>query len=134
MSSKPELITQLEKAWAGNLDTLLSLYTEDCVFEDMAFNLSHKGHEGIREVFSFTYNMMPDFRVSYSDYVITEDRAAAPWTFTGSFSGEFEGKTYKNVPVSINGVSFMRLADGKIVRNSDYWNLPAIAEQLAKHG
>ena len=134
MSSKPDLITQLEKAWSGSLDTLLSLYAEDCVFEDKAFNLRHEGHEGIREVFAFTYDMMPDFRVSYSDYVVTDDRAAAPWTFTGSFSGEFEGKTYSNVPVRIDGVSFMRLADGKITHNSDYWNLPAIAEQLATHG
>jgi steroid delta-isomerase-like uncharacterized protein len=130
VSSKPELITQLEKAWAGDLDTLLSLYAEECVFEDKAFDIRHEGHQGIREVFEFSFSMMPDFRVSYSDYVVAEDRAAAPWTFTGSFSGEFEGKTYSNVPVRIDGVSFMRLANGKITHNADYWNLPALAAQL----
>lgn len=130
MSTKPELITQLEKAWAGSLDTLLSLYAEDCVFEDKAFNLRHEGHEGLREVFAFTINMMPDFRVTYNDYIIGDDRAAAPWTFTGTFSGAFEGKAYSNVPVRIDGISFMRLAEGKIAYNSDYWNLPALIEQL----
>lgn len=131
---KPSLIMNLEKAWAGDLDALLDQYAETCVFVDKAFDIEHHGHKGIREVFAFTYSMMPDFRATYSDYVVTDDRAAAKWTYTGSFTGEFEGKRYTAVPVKVDGVSFMQLSDGKIVHNADYWNLPVLAAQLAGHG
>lgn len=125
-----ELIETLGRAWAGDLDALLSLYHQDGIFEDKAFGIVHHGHDGLREVFDFTYRMMPDFRVAYGDHVVTADYAASRWIFTGSFHGTFEGRRYAGAPVRIEGVSFMRLREGKIVQNTDYWNLASLAEQL----
>lgn len=130
-AQRPFLIEHLEKAWAGDLDTLLSLYVEDCTFEDKAFDIVHHGHAGLREVFAFSYQMMPDFRAVYGEHVVGDDYAATKWTFTGTFHGAFQAVQYDGVPVRIEGVSFMKLADGKIVRNSDYWNVGSLAEQLA---
>ncbi|MCK9502704.1 MAG: ester cyclase [Porticoccaceae bacterium] len=110
----------------------MSLYAEDCVFEDKALGLAHHGHQGIRDVFAFTFSIMPDFSVTYGDFVVGSDYAAVEWRYTGSFQGELEGNHYQGVPVAINGISFMVLRDGKILRNSDYWNLATLMEQLKK--
>lgn len=129
---RPPLIENLHNAWAGDADLLVSLYAEDCVFEDKAFGLEHHGHQGIRDVFAFSFAAMPDFTVTYGDYVVGSDQAAVEWRFTGSFQGELDGVKYQGVPVAIDGISFMTLRDGKIVRNCDYWNLVTLLEQLKK--
>ena len=132
MSNRPQLIANLEKAWAGNEQTLIDQYVEDCTFEDKAFGLLHHGHAGLREVFEFTYKTMPDFRVAYGDSVIDDNFGAVQWVFTGSFHGEFEGRQHAGTPVRIEGVSFMKLRKGLIVHNCDYWSLATLAAQLNK--
>lgn len=125
------LIAGLTRGWAGDLETLLSLYTEDCRFEDKPFGLVHHGHAGVKEVFEFTFSMMPDFKVTYHRHTEIGDTAAAEWTFTGSFHGEFEGRRHAGTPVSMDGVSFMTLRDGKILTNCDYHNLGTLSAQLS---
>ena len=129
---RPQLIDDLERAWAGDCDLLLSLYTEDCRFEDKAFALVHEGHKGVREVFDFSFRMMPDFRVSYGRYSMSVHSGAVEWTFKGSFHGDFEGKVHQGTLVRAEGISFMTLRDDRIVTNTDYFNLAALAAQL-KH-
>ena len=129
---KSKLAQDLELAWAGDLEMLLAQYVEDCTFEDKAFGLLHHGHEGLREVFGFTFSMMPDFKVVYGNEVIGTDCGALEWIFTGSFRGEYDGKVHKATPVRIAGVSFMTFRDGKIATNCDYWNVKTIEEQLAQ--
>lgn len=125
------LIENLTKAWAGDEQLLIDQYVEDCTFEDKAFGIVHKGHAGLREVFAFTFGMMPDFRVEYGEPALTESNGAVQWTFTGSFQGEYDGVKHSGTPVRIEGVSFMTFRDGKIVSNTDYWNVRTIEEQLA---
>jgi hypothetical protein len=126
-----KLTTDLARAWAGDLDGLIAQYVEDCTFEDKAFGIVHHGHAGLREVFAFTFTMMPDFRVTYGHEVIGADCGAAEWIFTGSFHGDYEGKVHRGTPVQISGVSFMTFRAGKIVTNCDYWNVKTIEQQLA---
>ena len=125
------LIQNLAKAWAGDVDLLIDQYVEDCIFEDKAFGIIHHGHDGLREVFAFSFTMMPDFRVEYSNEVLGPDCGAAEWTFIGSFHGDYDGVTHTGTPVRIQGVSFMTFRDGKIVTNTDYWNVKTIEQQLA---
>lgn len=126
-----QLVQNLTKAWAGDLPLLQSLYVDDCRFEDKAFGIVHTGQEGLREVFEFSFSMMPDFRVTYGREAIGEEAGAVEWTFTGSFQGEYDGKMHNGTPVEIAGVSFMTFRDGKIVTNTDYWNVKTIEAQLA---
>jgi steroid delta-isomerase-like uncharacterized protein len=127
-----QLIEKLTQAWAGDLATLLSLYHPECVFLDKAFDIRHDGHEGIRQVFTLSFLMMPDFRVTYGKYAITELAGAVEWFFTGSFRGEFSGKMYDGVPVRIEGVSLMVFRDGLIAANTDYWDVKSLSRQLGQ--
>ncbi|MES2493212.1 MAG: ester cyclase [Pseudomonadota bacterium] len=130
MSAPDNLIANLTAAWAGDLDLLLAQYDPDCTFEDKAFGIAHHGHAGLREVFGFTFTMMPDFRVSYGNTALGADAGAAEWTFTGSFHGEFGEKQHTGTPVRIEGVSFMTFRDGRIATNTDYWNVKSLEQQL----
>lgn len=125
------LIQNLTTAWAGDEALLIAQYVEDCTFEDKAFGIVHHGHAGLREVFAFSFSMMPDFRVEYGNEVLGPDCGAVEWSFTGSFQGEYDGVQHAGTPVRIQGVSFMTFRDGKIVTNTDYWNVRTIEQQLA---
>lgn len=124
------LIADLEAAWAGDVERLISLYVPDCVFEDKAFGIVHHGHAGLREVFAFSFSMMPDFRVRYGRSAIGTETGAVEWTFTGSFHGEHGGRVHDGTPVRIEGISFMTFRDGKIVTNTDYWDVRSLERQL----
>jgi len=125
------LMQKLSVGWGeGNKEALLSAYNETCRFEDKALGLVHHNLAGIEEVFDYSFTIFPDFKVVYGCSVVGEDFASAEWVYTGSFCGELEGKHYHRVPVSIEGISFMELVDGKISRNSDYWNLASLMQQL----
>ena len=128
------LIANLERGWAGDADLVVAQYVEDCTFEDKAFGLVHHGHAGIREVFAFTFGMMPDFRVQYGKSILGDAVGAVEWTFTGSFHGAYDGRQHDGTPVRIEGVSFMTLRQGLIVTNTDYWNVRTIEEQLNSGG
>lgn len=127
------LMEKLTAGW-GNADknALVSAYNDVCKFEDKALGLVHHNLAGIEEVFDYTFTIFPDFKAVYGHHVVTDDYATAEWVFTGSFQGEFEGKQYNGVPVRVEGISFMELSDGKISRNSDYWNVASLVEQLTK--
>lgn len=127
-----DLIANLTAAWAGDRDLLIAQYVSDCTFEDKAFGIAHHGHAGLREVFAFTFTMMPDFKVAYGNTVLGPERGAAEWTFTGSFHGEYGEKVHAGTPVRIDGVSFMTFKGGKIATNTDYWNVKTIEQQLGE--
>lgn len=125
------LLQKLSSGWGeGNKEALLSAYNETCRFEDKALGLVHHNHKGIQEVFDYTFTIFPDFKVIYGCSVIGEKFASVEWVYTGSFCGEMEARQYHGVPVSIEGISFMELSGGKISRNSDYWNLASLINQL----
>jgi steroid delta-isomerase-like uncharacterized protein len=126
-----QLIKNLTKAWAGDEQLLVDQYVEDCTFTDKAFDIVHHGHKGLREVFAFSFSMMPDFRVEYGNEILGPDAGSVEWVFTGSFQGEYDGVKHNGTPVRIEGVSFMTFRDGKIVTNTDYWNVKHIEQQLA---
>ncbi|WP_026911081.1 nuclear transport factor 2 family protein [Patulibacter minatonensis] len=126
----PPLIANLQRGWAGDCDLLVAQYVEDCRFEDKAFGVVHEGHAGIREVFDFSFSLMPDFRVEYRRWTLNDDAGAAEWVFTGSFHGEHDGTKHEGTPVRLEGLSFMTFRDGRIVTNTDYSNMAALSAQL----
>lgn len=130
MPDKKHLIDSLTQGWAGDCDKLISIYDHECTFRDKAFDIVHHGHDGLRSVHNFSFTMMPDFNVSYGEPAITDSAGAVEWVFTGSFNGEFEGRSFAGTPVRIEGVSFMTFRDGLIKTNTDYWSLDSLRQQL----
>lgn len=128
---KPQLLKDLEAAWKGDLDLLLSLYARDCRFEDKALGICHHGHDGIREAFATAFSLCPDFAVEYGDHLIGGEQGFARWTFTGTLHRLEEGILRPLHPVRVQGMSAMTF-DGKRIRtNTDFWNPQEIDRDAA---
>ena len=51
-------------AWSSyDAEKLLSLYTDDCVYEDVAMGAVNHGKEELRAFYSDTFAAFPDFKV-----------------------------------------------------------------------
>ena len=123
MPNSEVIFDQLEKAWSEkDIDLLVSLFTEDCAYIDMALGAEHHGHAGVREFAEGVFQVMPDFHLRFPVRLVGEDRASSHWIITAHWNGEFEGVDRTGYAIEFTGLSSYRLRDGKIVENIDCWD------------
>ena len=125
--SDAELLTLLDRfadAWnRHDLDGLMSMMTDDCVFEASAGpqvdgHLS-EGTEAVRGAFAAVFDAFPDAHWGNPRHFIAGHRGVSEWTFTGTRTD--------GTRVEVNGCDLFTFRDGKIaVKNSYRKNRPAI--------
>ena len=82
--------------------------------------------------FEEVWGAFPDFRFEVLDIVAEGDQAACHWRLTGTFAGpgSFNGLEPTGARLDIKGVDFIRVRDGRIVRNDAYTDGMTLAQQL----
>ncbi len=111
------LLEQFGAAWnAHDLDALLSLVTDDCVFETAAGTDAHGtrfiGKEALRGAFPAAWQVWPDARWEEATHFVCGERGVSEWTFRGT---DKDG-----ICVEVRGVDLFKLRDGKIARKDTY--------------
>ena len=131
MSSNPrsdaEFFTLLEhfaEAWnRHDLDALMSMMTDDCVFEASAgpaLDGQHsEGKPAVRAAYAAVFEAFPDAHCAEARHVIAGHRGVSEWTFTGT---QKDG-----TGVAVTGCDLCTFRDGKIaIKNSYRKNRPPI--------
>ena len=109
-----DLVTLLDRfvdAWnRHDLDALMSMMTDDCVFEASAGSAVNgqrsEGTHAVRAAFAAVFDTFPDAHWGNPRHFIAGNRAVSEWTFTGTRS---DGKR-----VEVNGCDLLTFRDGKI--------------------
>ncbi len=118
-----QLLTGYYAAWQpDNADSILANFTEDAMFEDLAFEASFSGHAQIRSFIELTYSGIPDFKVEPTSIVAGVDCAAAQWTMSGTHAGDLPGLPATGKVFSVRASSVIALRDQLIRSIHDYWN------------
>jgi len=126
-----DVIRDYAAAWCSHdVNSLLAVFTNDCIFEDVTLGVTNRGKEELKAFAETFFRFAPDLRLEVAHSAIGREFAACEWVFSGTQRMEFMGKPANGKRWSFRGVSFIELADGKIKRLSDYWNLSAFLEQL----
>jgi steroid delta-isomerase-like uncharacterized protein len=128
-----QLITEYYAAWnSHDADKIASFYTDDGVHEDVPLGKFFHGRDEIKAGIAPLFAAFPDFRQELKFILAVGDRMAHEWVMSGTQARElreFEvpamGKKF-----SVRGASITELQDGRIIRNTDYWNLGTMLEQL----
>ena len=112
-----ELLDRFADAWnRHDLDALMSMMTDDCVFEasagPQANGQRHEGRAAVRAAFAAVFELFPDARWENPRHVISGNRAVSEWTFTGT---QKDGKR-----VEVTGCDLLTLRDGKIAIMNSY--------------
>ena len=118
------LLDQFADAWnRHDLDALMSMMTDDCVFEASAGPQVHgqrsEGNEAVRAAYVAVFEAFPDAHWAHARHLIAGNRGVSEWTFSGT---QTDGKR-----VEVNGCDLFTFRDGKIaIKNSYRKNRPAI--------
>lgn len=125
------LLRRLERAWNDqDIETIASLFTDDCVYEDFAEQAYVTGPDGVRQFAAAVYSTMPDFSLTLRRIGTGPTHGVSEWTITATWRGEFEGVDRTGTRVEFSGLSMFEFADGRIRRNSDCWDYTVLAKQM----
>jgi len=117
-SSLHDLLASHIEAWnSHDLDALMSLFAEDCVFEasggDEICGTRYRGHREVQEAFAEVFGTMPDAQWGNGrHYILAPDYGVSEWTLTGTLP---DGRR-----LEVNGCDFLTVRDGKIISKNSY--------------
>lgn len=132
--SDPKLERVLDEwaaAWKSHdIDRLLRLFTDDCVYEDVALGAVSRGHGELREFAAQTFAILPDFDLQVTSQFISGGRGAIEWIMSGTQAFAVpgfpaEGKRFSG----LRAATIVEFRDGEIQRNTDYWDGAAVLRQ-----
>jgi len=115
-SALDPLFTAWAAAWSGDLARVADIYAPNFVGDDFASGEHFEGADAVRSHIQTIHAGIPDVKFTVTSGFICGDRAALEYDFSGTFSGQ---------RVSIPIAALFELADGKIVREAHYYDLPS---------
>jgi steroid delta-isomerase-like uncharacterized protein len=111
----------LAAAWnSHDVEALLACFTDDCVYEDVAFDIEMKGKDGVRAFAELLFATIPDFVYQPTARTVGEGAAAVEYVLTGTPERDLSGNVVEPYELSKRGVTFIVLDGDKIARHSDY--------------
>jgi steroid delta-isomerase-like uncharacterized protein len=122
------ILEEYGDAWSsGEASQVAALYTEDAVREDIPTGTTSQGRAEIEALAAGLFATDADVRLEVSDGFVGETWAVVEWTFGGARK-ETGGE------VTFRGASVLELEDGLISRETDYYDLPQMQQQIAAAG
>jgi len=121
-------------AWnAHDPDAAAALMADDVTYLDVTVGQPQKGRDAARDkVIKLFVTAAPDLTWKRtSEPIESANGIAFEWTFAGTNTGPWGADTpATGKPFSFNGVTFMRVENGKIVYQGDYYDGLSFQKQL----
>lgn len=121
-------------AWnAHDVDKAASFLAEDAVYFDATVGTPQEGRAAARDnVIKVFVGAVPDLTWKMtSEPIVSADGIAFQWEFAGTNSGAWSAETpATNKPLKFEGVSFIRVKNGKITYQGDYYDALGFNKQL----
>lgn len=124
MEDHKPTIMQWATSWSShNVDRLVSLFTEDAVYEDVAMSTINRGSGELRRFAEDVLSRLPDVTFELCSSFADGEQASAEWIMRGTRMGQrFE----------VRGASIFEFAGGTIRRCSDYWDMGGYLKQISQ--
>ena len=128
----PPIVERWAAAWnAHSPEQLAALFTDDGVYEDLAFEFVLQGKQGVATWVTITLAGAPDARVELVYAFRDGDRAAAHWIFSGTHTAAWgPALPPTGRPFSLPVASLFELEGELIRRVGDYYNLATWLRQV----
>ncbi|MFZ6045095.1 ester cyclase [Pseudomonas sp. CR3202] len=121
-------------AWnAHDVNKAASFMAEDAVYFDATVGTPQQGRAAARDnVIKVFITAVPNLTWKMtSEPIVSADGIAFQWEFAGTNSGAWSAETpATNKPLKFEGVSFVRVKNGKITYQGDYYDALGFNKQL----
>lgn len=126
-SGTTETIQKNFDAWnAHDADKVASFYTDDVIYEDVAFGEVAHGHDELKKLATGFFTAVPDLKLEVIDASREGDHGWVEWKFSGTDVGLYKtGKKF-----SVRGASLFQMRHGKFSANKDYYDSATIMRQV----
>lgn len=131
MSSAEDVArSYFEAVAARDPDSMASHWSEDGV-DDIVPLGPLRGPAEVRDFFGELFAAVPDAEMVVERISAGDRVAAVQWRLTGTFSGgPFQGIEATGRPVQLRGCDCVEVEDGRIVRNTAYYDGMAFARAI----
>ena len=119
-----------EDPWQGKLDEVVELVGDDYVAHIPGSAEPFRGKEGFREFVTTYRTGFPDGTITIDDQIAEGETVATRWTARGTNTGELMGMPATGRQVTIGGITYSRIADGKAREAWIIWDTLAMMQQL----
>jgi steroid delta-isomerase-like uncharacterized protein len=131
MEDKKEIARRvLEGPWQGKLDAVLELVGDDYVGHVPGVPGPISGKDGFQEFASSYLAAFPDGTITIEHQIAEGDFVATRWTGRGTNTGELMGMPPTGRQVTIEGITYSRVADGKAHEGWLIWDTYSMMQQL----
>jgi steroid delta-isomerase-like uncharacterized protein len=130
-----EFIDRYNAAWnAHDVDTIVSLHTEDSVFENHVTGDRNVGREEIGRAISGIFSVFPDLAFETRRAYVRDDLVVQEWTARGTHQGTMTRSGIEVEPtgrgVEYKGMDVIPIRDGLVARKDVYSDSVTLLRQL----
>ena len=114
----------------GDTDALQNDYALHAVVEDSMYSQPFVGHEAIMGRKAVGMAAFPGVQIHVTNRVVHGDQVTVEWIAKGTHTNDFPGLAATGRDFSIPGVTVVVRQNGKIVRESLYYDMAEVQRQL----
>ena len=116
----------------GNVQQLQHDYHEDAIVEDSMFPHPFVGRQAIMNRKSAGFAAMPDMNITVTRRIVRGDQLTVEWVASGTHQADYPGLPATGRRFSIPGVTVVVRKNGKILRESLYYDMTEVQRQLGR--
>ncbi len=121
----------LDEVWnKRNLNAADEMLSPDFVLHDPQASAPVRGIAAYKEYAQRYLDAFSDLRFVIEDHIAEADAVATRWHVTGTHSGELFGIPATGRTVSLSGISFSRIGDGRFVESWTNFDSLGLMQQL----
>lgn len=131
MDDARRIVDALNAMWnSKDAQRMEALYAADATHEDTTSGIKRSGVPEIRELFRSTWQAIPDVRTEVNRVIAECDWVVWEWTMSATHTGDFPNLAATGRQFYIRGVSIIRVADGKVLSQCDYYDQASFLRQV----
>jgi steroid delta-isomerase-like uncharacterized protein len=122
MASAEVVLTVMARLRNGRIEDATAFFAEEFCFRDHGIGLKFQDKERLAEFFRKSRELYPDALLMTDTVFVSGVHVITQWTLQGTLTEPFYGRLTRNVPVSLQGISFVRIRNGRIMDWADYYD------------
>jgi steroid delta-isomerase-like uncharacterized protein len=131
MADAKEISRRLtEDPWQGKLDDVIDYVADDYVGHNPGLPEPVTGKAGYREFIGTYMAAFPDGRITVDEQIAEDDTVTTRWTAVGTNDGELMGMAPTGKEVTVTGITYSKIEDGKLHESWTSWDTFSMLQQL----
>lgn len=115
-----------------DIDQILSIYTDDCIMENIPAGLTLNGKKEFRNFYEELFTAYPDFMVELQSNFASGNQVCGESIMSGTHKGKMPDMPIEPTGkyFSVQGASVTELKDDKAYRTRIYFDMASMLQQL----